>query len=96
MIRCVSGLVLAAGVAGCAPQQAPAPLPPSEACDASRVLYLKGKARAAVDPGEALRHSGARTIRWVEPGSAVTMDFRSDRLNLHVDKAGVITDARCG
>lgn len=97
MIRRIALFALAAAAAGCAPRPKPAePLPPGGECDAERVLFLKGKPRATVDPGEALRHSGARTIRWITPGSAVTMDFRTDRLNLHVNKAGIVTDARCG
>lgn len=96
MIRRIALLALAAGAAGCAPQKKADPIPAVVACDANRVLYLKGKQRAAIDESEALRHSGAKRLRWVEPGSAVTMDFRVDRLNLHVDKAGTITDAHCG
>ncbi|WP_084580864.1 I78 family peptidase inhibitor [Sphingomonas azotifigens] len=96
MIARLALLALVTGAAGCAPQKKADPIPAVVECDANRVLFLKGKARATVDPSEALRHSGARTLRWIEPGSAVTMDFRVDRLNLHVDKAGIVTDARCG
>ena len=97
MIARIALLALVTAAAGCAPQkQQPAPIPAVVECDANRVLYLKGKPRAAIDASEALRHAGARTLRWIEPGAAVTMDFRVDRLNLHVDKAGIVTDARCG
>lgn len=97
MIARIALLALVTAAAGCAPQkQQPAPIPAVVECDANRVLYLKGKQRAAIDASEALRHAGAKTLRWVEPGAAVTMDFRVDRLNLHVDEAGIITDARCG
>lgn len=98
MIRSITLLALVATTAGCGPQNKPhpEPIPAMVECDANRVQYLKGKQRAAIDQGEALRHSGAGQLRWIEPGSAVTMDFRVDRLNLHVDKAGTITDVRCG
>lgn len=96
MIGRIALLALVAGTAGCAPQKQAEPLPAMVECDANRVLYLKGQQRAAIDESEALRHSGAKRLRWIEPGSAVTMDFRVDRLNLHVDKGGTITDARCG
>lgn len=96
MIPRIALLALVAGAAGCAPQKKSEPIPAMVECDANRVLYLKGKQRAAIDESEALRHAGAKRLRWIEPGSAVTMDFRVDRLNLHVDKAGTITDARCG
>lgn len=97
MIARIALLAMVAAAAGCAPKkQQTAPIPAVVECDATRVLYLKGKQRAAIDEGEALRHAGAKRLRWIEPGSAVTMDFRVDRLNLHIDKAGTITDARCG
>lgn len=96
MIRRTLFLALLAGAAGCAPKPKAEPIPAMVECDANRIQYLKGKQRAAIDEGEALRHSGANRIRWIEPGSAVTMDFRVDRLNLHVDKTGAVTDARCG
>ncbi|UYY78014.1 I78 family peptidase inhibitor [Sphingomonas sp. R1] len=97
MIARIALLSLVSLTAGCAPQKPQtAPIPAVVECDANRVLYLKGRPRNAIDESEALRHSGAKRLRWIEPGSAVTMDFRVDRLNLHVDKAGTITDARCG
>lgn len=96
MIARIALFALVAGTAGCAPQKKPAPIPAVVECDATRVLYLKGKQRTAIDESEALRHAGAKRLRWIEPGAAVTMDFRVDRLNLHIDQAGTITDARCG
>ncbi len=45
---------------------------------------------------EIATRSGARTIRWIEPGMAVTMDFRADRLSAELDQDGVITALRCG
>lgn len=96
MIRSIALLTLVPFAAACTPQKKPEPIPAVVECDANRVLDLKGKQRAAIDTGEALRRSGAGQLRWIEPGSAVTMDFRVDRLNLHVDKAGTVTDARCG
>jgi hypothetical protein len=39
--------------------------------------------------------SGARTLRWIAPDTAVTMDFRPDRLNVYVDSKGRITRFTC-
>ncbi|MHA6719306.1 I78 family peptidase inhibitor [Sphingomonas sp. RS6] len=93
----VIAILLAAPVAlaGCAPKTAQ-PLPPGIQCNANPVLALKGKPRSAATEAEALQRSGAKRVRWIEPGSAVTMDFRPDRLNLSLDETGTITDARCG
>ena len=40
--------------------------------------------------------SDAASLRWVPPGSAVTMDFRADRLTVGYDADMKITSARCG
>jgi hypothetical protein len=39
--------------------------------------------------------SGARTLRWIAPDTAVTMDFRQDRLNVYVDSKGRIERFTC-
>ncbi|WP_313534840.1 I78 family peptidase inhibitor [Sphingomonas sp.] len=96
MIRALTLVALAGAAAGCAPQKKAEPLPAMVECDANRVQDLKSKQRSPAIEADALARSGAKRARWVEPGSAVTMDFRVDRLNLHVNAAGAITDARCG
>ena len=45
---------------------------------------------------EVIRRSGAATVRWVEPGMAVTMDFREDRMTATLDEDGVVVSLRCG
>ncbi len=40
--------------------------------------------------------SGARNARVVKPGMAVTMDFRQDRVTVHVDEQNRIERASCG
>jgi hypothetical protein len=65
-------------------------------CVADGLTGLTGKTRSEAVASEALRRSGARNIRWISPGMAVTMDFRSDRLNLELDAQGKIVRAHCG
>jgi len=48
---------------------------------------LSDRARAA---------TGARGVRVIRPGMAVTMDYRADRLNIDVDEDGRITRVHCG
>lgn len=45
---------------------------------------------------ELLAATGARTLRWVPPRTAVTMDFRGDRLTVSYDDDYVITRVSCG
>jgi hypothetical protein len=65
-------------------------------CDASKAQRLVGKTRSKKLGTDALRLSGARTLRWIKPGTMVTMDFREDRLNLHLDARGRVTKVICG
>jgi len=46
--------------------------------------------------GKMLAESGARTLRWVPPNTAVTMDFRPDRLTVMYDADYKILSASCG
>ena len=50
--------------------------------------------RAAVQA--AVAASGAKTVRVIEPGMMVTMDYRGDRLNIRVDANGRIVEIACG
>jgi hypothetical protein len=65
-------------------------------CDASRVQNLVGQAATQALGAEAIRASRARTLRWIAPGQVVTMDYRTDRLNLHLDAQNRVTRVACG
>ncbi|TGX56327.1 hypothetical protein E5A73_02655 [Sphingomonas gei] len=71
------------------------PSPPGK-CVADGLAGLTGKTRSEAVAKQALRLSGAKNIRWIAPGMAVTMDYREDRLNLDVDEKGRVTRAHCG
>lgn len=96
MIRLALPLI-ALGVAACHEERPePVPAPPAGACTSEGLDSLIGKTQSAEIAAEAKRLSGARTLRWIAPGMAVTMDYRTDRLNLDVDASGKITRAHCG
>lgn len=42
-----------------------------------------------------LRVSGAKTVRWVPQGTAVTMEFRSDRLTVFLDAHNKVERLSC-
>ena len=87
-----------------------APVPPAEpadeqypvhgaighTCDANRARSLVGRPATSELGAEALRLSGARTIRWMPPGAVVTMDYREDRLNIELDAQNRVTRFHCG
>jgi Peptidase inhibitor I78 family len=65
-------------------------------CNAAAVQGMVGQTATQTLGAEAVRTSGARTMRWIRPGEAVTMDYRTDRLNVHLDAQNRITQVSCG
>jgi len=65
-------------------------------CGEARIADLIGKRWGEAMRADVLKRTGARTLRVIAPGDAVTMDYRTDRLNLETDAEGRITRIRCG
>lgn len=65
-------------------------------CDAAKVQDLVGQVLTEEMQRSALATSGARSLRVVPPGMAVTMDYREDRLNIDTDAAGKVLAVKCG
>lgn len=79
----------------------PAPLPPrvearEDSCGAGRVQDRVGRAYDEALAQAILEESGAGALRVVRPGHAYTMEYRDDRINVHVDENEVIADIGCG
>jgi len=55
-----------------------------------------GRVASSEVGAELLQASGARVIRWVQPGMMVTMDYREDRLTVRLDANNRITSVSCG
>jgi len=86
---------------GCAHHQsAPSPsVPPRDAvasCNTEGLAQFSGQKATAELGAKMLQHSGAKRLRWVPPRTAVTMDFRPDRLTVRYDDAMHIIRANCG
>ncbi|MDP5278478.1 I78 family peptidase inhibitor [Sphingomonas sp. DG1-23] len=98
MIRLAFPLIALAAGACTYGERPQAEAPPALAgkCVADGLAGLNGKKQSEAVAKEALRLSGAKTIRWIAPGMAVTMDYREDRLNLNTDEQGKIIRAHCG
>jgi hypothetical protein len=76
------------------------PMPEKEAggfeCSAEAAQYAVGRKTSLELATELMKKTGSRTLRWIPPRSAVTMDFRSDRLNIAYDDDMIITMVNCG
>ena len=94
----LAGLV-AAMLAGCMPMGEDAPARDDAAtyvCNASPAQAMVGQVASQALGTEAVRASKARTMRWIGPDTMVTMDFRTDRLNIHLDAQNKVTRITCG
>lgn len=65
-------------------------------CDAAPVAWAVGQKGDEQVMKKVWRQSGAGLIRPIAPGQAVTMDFRQDRINVHLDAGNTITRLDCG
>lgn len=98
MIRVALPLT-ALALMGCkhdAPPATPAPEAPGVECNSNGLESLIGRTQSAETTAEAKHLSGANSVRYLTPGMMVTMEFRADRLNLHLGTDGKIGSARCG
>lgn len=81
--------------AACTPVEMRGEAPATTACRTGGLSTWLGKRASDVRAEEMTAASGARTLRWIAPNTAVTMDFRPDRLNVYVDDKGVIGRFSC-
>lgn len=65
-------------------------------CDASGVQDRIGRTATLELGAELLAATGAKTLRWAPPRSAMTMDYRPDRLTVSYDDTLVIDRISCG
>ncbi|MDZ3990936.1 I78 family peptidase inhibitor [Pseudomonas sp. Teo4] len=65
-------------------------------CEASGADFAIGKPGSAELVEQARKASGSQMARILKPHDVVTLEYRSERLNLNVDEQGVVTRVNCG
>ncbi|ODU20886.1 MAG: hypothetical protein ABS87_08565 [Sphingomonas sp. SCN 67-18] len=94
---CGAAMALAAcATTGADAPDTPAPGQVSGRCDASRIADLVGQDASSALAADALARSGSRSLRWAHPGTALTMDYRQDRLTIGLDGRNKVTTLNCG
>jgi Peptidase inhibitor I78 family len=78
------------------PPAAPATSEESAMCDAAKAQFAVGQTYSDTLAAEAKAAAGAKVVRQLLPGQAVTMEFRGDRLNLETGEGGRVVSVRCG
>jgi hypothetical protein len=67
-----------------------------QACAAGEAQAVVGQPYSPDLAERARRTAGAREVQKVEPGGAYATDLYADRLDIEVDRAGIVTGLRCG
>ncbi len=94
-LLCCSAL-LACSTTGQEPEIPERGVTPGFACNSDGLSKFVGQKADSATGASALAQSGAKSLRWIPPNSAVTMDFRQDRLNIEYDEKMVISRVNCG
>lgn len=68
----------------------------SDQCNVSELEGYAGKPGNQQIFSEILQRSGASIQRVLTPQTIATMDYRAERLDIHVDGSGRITQLSCG
>lgn len=90
-----AALILIFALAACAPVYVDDPMPTmpldQASCGADDMQHLVGL------PDDILERMRLKPpARILRPGKAATMDYIEERLNIDIDKDGVITNVYCG
>ena len=93
-------LLALAGCAKATPPPAVDPVPihgvtPGHTCSSTNLEQFVGQAESADLESRMLQVSGAAAVRWVPQGTAVTMEFRSDRLTVFLDAQNKVERLSC-
>jgi hypothetical protein len=94
-------LLLLAGTMLGACSIAPAATPihgvtPGHKCQAEGTDQFIGQAGTSETGAAIMKASHAAVLRWAPPGYMLTMDFREDRVTVHLDAANKVTEIKCG
>jgi hypothetical protein len=85
-------------VAACSSQaQTPVTTSPvTGLCVSEGLERFVGRSRSEQLGSEIRRQSGASALRWVPEGTMVTMEFRSERVTVHLDGSNRVKRVICG
>ena len=74
----------------------PDDLSAGEPCDPAIFADYIGREATQELGAEMQQLAAAQIVRWINPDTMVTMDYRPNRLNIYLDAEGRIERASCG
>ena len=83
-------------LSACASVSAGPPASLTGECRNESLAQFVGQPASQQLGADILAVSGAKLLQWINPGQAVTMDFRADRVRVTLDANGKVEIARCG
>jgi hypothetical protein len=100
----VAPAVLAACAANSPPQDGPGPpqpipihgVTPGHKCRTAGTAQLIGKPGTSRTGAAIKRATRAAVLRWAPPGYMLTMDYREDRVTVHLGPDYKVTEIKCG
>ena len=75
---------------------APAPPPAGGICRDNNLAAFAGREANAETGAAILAASGARHLRWVQPGMMVTMEYSESRVTVSIGAGNRIERVNCG
>lgn len=69
---------------------------PGHKCDVAGTAKFVGQPGTSATGAAIMRVSHAAVLRWAPPRVMLTMDFREDRVTVHLGPDRKITQIRCG
>ncbi|MCT2400536.1 I78 family peptidase inhibitor [Novosphingobium mangrovi (ex Huang et al. 2023)] len=95
----LAAIVTLLSLAACStetPPPAPTPAPPTpQGCGAEQLGAYVGQPASDAVLARIREWRGDKPIRVLKPGSAMTMDYRPERLNIFLDDKGMIEKFQC-
>jgi hypothetical protein len=70
--------------------------PERSECSEAAARFAVGQPYSERLAEQARQAAGARIARLIEPGGAYTMELRPDRLDIEINRDGIVQRVRCG
>ena len=69
---------------------------PGHKCQTEGTDQFIGRSKSSATGAAIKRASNAAVLRWAPPGVMLTMDYREDRVTVHLGPDKKITEIKCG